>query len=108
MRTCIVERGGFSYEDALGGEAKGIRSHDSPSCLPFFLGSLRGGNFYIIFSRNDYRVSRMFAHAFSRFSCVFRSPDGSSMMDLMMQLLIISASHGSCSSDLFHHSFNDG
>ena len=89
MCTRIVERGGFSYEDALVGEAKGICSNNFPSCLPLLLESLRGGNFYMVFLRNNYRVSHMFAHAFSIFPCIFRSPDGSSMMDLMMQLLII-------------------
>ena len=38
-----------------------------------------------------------------RLSYSFRGSSGSSIMDLMMRLLIISASHGSCSSGRFDY-----
>ena len=43
-----------------------------------------------------------------RLPCSFRSSAGSSMMDLMMRLLITSASHGSCSLDGVDHDRHSG
>ena len=56
----------------------------------------------------DYRVSYTFSCVFSTSPCSFCSSTGSIMMDLMMQLLIISASHGVCGSDVVEHSRHDG
>ena len=60
------------------------------------------------FSRNNCRVSCVFSCAFSRLPCSFCRSAGSNEMDLMMQLLVISASYESCGSDGVDYSRRDG